>query len=227
MNFDTFHSERDLPERHLSETGPVSLLKKSDAGSGAAQAARFCTEKRAPTGRLAPCRYFFNGLLSMRRISAHRFTNLGMQRASAGPAAAHSSTINKPAAATHGLRSCRKNKSGDDCSRFAAHSDRVDPMTNTLTDKKGTQSSRHFRHQVVTFQVRSKVADLSDLLKNCRRQSIAGSAGPNDSPDDSSQGCTKLLFASCCRLVIAAGCCRAKFFDLLLKLKAHDESFSS
>jgi NAD(P)-dependent dehydrogenase (short-subunit alcohol dehydrogenase family) len=41
------------------ETGLISLLKKPDTCSGAAQAARFCMGKRAPTGRLAPFRYLF------------------------------------------------------------------------------------------------------------------------------------------------------------------------
>ena len=63
-------SKELLPSSLNDRQASNRLLKKPDHCSGAAQAARFCMESCAQTGRLAPCRYFFNGLLRQIEQSA-------------------------------------------------------------------------------------------------------------------------------------------------------------
>jgi hypothetical protein len=114
--------------------------------------------------------------------------------------------------------------SGNDHRRFATHCDSVDPMANVLANQESTKSSGHFGDKVVTFQVRSTVPHQTNLLQDCRGESVTGPTCPNNSANDPSQGRPKLLLASHCCLAIAKGGSGTKLFNLLLNLKAHDDS---
>ncbi len=97
-------------------------------------------------------------------------------------------------------------------------------MASILANEKGTKSSGHFRDEVVTFQVRSVVPHLTDLLQDRRRESVTRPTRPDNSPDDPSQGRTELFFTSRRCLAIATGGCGTKLLNLLLNLKAHNDS---